>query len=465
MSIDPQHLQACIELIEQRIGLSRATQTRIGIAQLLSQISHEGYPHLLDDLRSNSEYEPVWQRLIHSLTIGETYFLRDQRHFRILRESILPELVQTKRQQNEHSLRLWCAGCATGEEAYSLAITLYEALPDIHDWDLHLIGTDINRRAIERARLGRYGDWSFRRVPDGFLARYFNARGDDSYEVIPAIRAMVRFQVDNVLTGIPLAQSDIVFGRHLLIYFSKRQTNHAEMMFHRALAAGGWLFLGQAEALHSDRQQWVTHIFPGNAIYQKPASQAPREDGGVRYGTVSPTENWTPASPTASAEYDAAVQAIHEDRHQQAEVHLAQLLSEQPYHARGHTLLAFLFANRKAYPEAEAHIDEALRKDPLLADAHYIRAIIQMEQGQRQQAIKALNSALFCGRDHALAAFTLGNIYVQMGEPEQAQRTWENGLRALSVGSAERYVSDLSDMTAKTLITLLEANLAGIKKR
>ena len=130
------------------------------------------------------------------LTVGETYFFRDPLLFEALEKHMLPRLLQARR-TNGHRLTIWSAGCATGEEPYSLAILLDRIVPDPNQWEITVLGTDINESFLERAGTGLYTEWSFRNIPQEIKQRYFRQKGRD-FEIIPRIRERVRFSYLNL---------------------------------------------------------------------------------------------------------------------------------------------------------------------------------------------------------------------------------------------------------------------------
>src|SRR6266540_3023087 len=136
------------------------------------------------------------EALVSALNVNETYFFRDANQVEALERHILPQLIASH--QPERRLRLWSAGCSTGEEAYTLAILLDSLLPDVRHWDVLILATDVNGRSLERASQGVYGEWSFRGVPSAVRAKYF-ARSGGRYEVAPRLREMVTFAELNLV--------------------------------------------------------------------------------------------------------------------------------------------------------------------------------------------------------------------------------------------------------------------------
>ena len=184
---------------------------------------------------------PSLEVFVGDLTIGETHFFRNRPQFRALEHHILPELIERRRASRR--LRVWSAACSTGEEPYSLAILLERLLPDRARWDVRILATDINRTALERARRGQYGTWSFRDVPDDVASAFFVRHGT-TLEVAGRIREAVSFAHLNLAADTwPSAATatldlDLVLCRNVLIYFATTEHQVAARL-HGALADGG----------------------------------------------------------------------------------------------------------------------------------------------------------------------------------------------------------------------------------
>ncbi len=217
------------------------------------------------------------------LTIPETYFWREPQVFKALRTSILPALIR-QRAAGTRRLRLWCAGCSTGEEVYSIAILLSELVLVRDDWEITLLATDINARVMQRAAAGVYGEWSFRDTPPGLREYYFTRRPDGQYEVLPQLRTMVTFAQLNLAEDsypslLTNTQSmDVIFCRNVLMYFDLERSRAAAQRLYQALTPGGWLVVAAAEV--SDRRfpLFTPVAFPGVYLY--------RRDDGLASGAL-----------------------------------------------------------------------------------------------------------------------------------------------------------------------------------
>lgn len=446
-------------LIEQRTGLAVSAQFPNNLETIFNDIAQGNLARLVHVLHETPETAPAWQRLLQTLAIGETYFFRYQPYFQLLRNYILPALISQRRRSIMPTLNIWSAGCATGEEPYSIAITLQENIPDVQRWAVQLVGTDINLHALQAAQNGIYRRWSFRHTSPDFQARYFEAASGGLQQLKPAIRKMVSFRHHNLLAAPPLASLDVIFCCNVLIYFKPDAVEQVETMLYEALAPGGWLVLGQAEMLRFGRERWTTHIFPDAVAYQKPVA------GGVTtksHARPLPTAV-AAASAAAPPAYPDAVRAVRRKDYDTADRILSDILEQNPAYAPAHVLLGSIFANRQALPEANMHLDRALRIDSLQADAHYLRGLLHLELGKTDAAREALRAALYCRRGHTLAAMILGHLYAQGGENDRARRIWKEALHVLDGLAPDTPVSDISDITAGAASAFISAQVQQLR--
>lgn len=453
----PQDFIATItHLIETRTGLAVSTRLREDALRLIQQQSEGNLEGWLTQLTTTPETSPVWQRLLAQLTVGETYFMRDKAHFKALREHILPTLLLQKRADGDLTLTLWSAGCASGEEAYSLAIVLYELLPDSDRWKINVIGTDINATAIENAKRGVYRAWSFRQNDDGFIKRYFTPQ-DDVQAIKPFLKQWVDFSVGNLMGG-DIPPCDIIFCRNVFLYCTQATIARAEKRLFDTLKMGGWLVLGQAEAVRYTRDLWLMHIYPNAPLYQKPHLKPALTDDRVRYVKRSESDTHDIAS-TPTADLSAVEMAIRSGDQEQAERLLADILTQYPRHVKAKILLAFLFASRKAYPEAISHLEQVLRQNPLSADAHYLRGVIAIEQGQADLAIQSLQASLYCQREHVLALLMMGTLALQTNDAQRAFKYWLQAKDWAERQPLDEAVSVFSDLTARQIVAFVQNQL------
>lgn len=215
------------------------------------------------------KHDELWS-FIDSVTINETYFFRNLPQFDMFREKVLPELIERKRRRRDYNLTIWSAGCATGEEPYSIAIEVAEAIPDAALWNIRIVASDISLRCLDIASKGRYLPEKLRDVPEGYMAKCFKQAGEH-YEVKDSIKKLVLFDYHNLIHENGMTNIDIIFCRNVMIYFEVEEQKHIVARFARALSPEGYLFLGHAETLQgiTSNGDFRFHFWNKGTVYQK----------------------------------------------------------------------------------------------------------------------------------------------------------------------------------------------------
>jgi len=204
-----------------------------------------------------------------AMTINETSFFRDGKPFDVLRDTILPKLVE--KNAAERTLRIWSAASSTGQEAYSIAMLICENFAELANWDVKIVGTDISRQVIEYAQRGRYRRMEVNRgLPARMLVKYL-VRDGDEWEVTPNLRAMCSFQYANLCAPLPkLPVFDLVMLRNVLLYFPHQDRSCVFSDVYRQMAPGGYLLLGAAEQAE-DLTNLFTAEFAKDCYFYRPA--------------------------------------------------------------------------------------------------------------------------------------------------------------------------------------------------
>jgi chemotaxis protein methyltransferase CheR len=210
------------------------------------------------------------QALINTMTVNETYFLREEYQFQSLVRSVLPEIVERKRSPSP--IRIWVIPVASGEEAYSIAMYLLEEWPDISRWDVELVASDIDTDRLAQARGGWYSARSVQYVPPQWLEKYFEPVGA-GYQICETLRQSVEFTRVNLLDPREAGDYrgfDVIFCRNLLIYFDDRSRRLAAETLYDALKPGGYVYLGHAESMSRISPLFRVRRFPEAIVYQRP---------------------------------------------------------------------------------------------------------------------------------------------------------------------------------------------------
>lgn len=259
-------------LIESRSGiLFDDSRERFFSSRVREHLEARKLAHGTDLLRliqgSNVEYDSLLQRLLTQ----ETAFFRYPSVFEALEKKVLPELQMRKFWENPRSLRIWSAGCSTGEEVYSIAMTVADAIEFSEAWKVHLLATDISRQALDCAEQGIYDAREIAPVSLHQREQYF-ARSGNQFVVKPQLRNMVTFAPMNLAQVVYMGKFDCIFCMNVLIYFSEERRAQLVQRFFDYLEPGGYLFLGHAESISRADVKFETYIYRDTQIYQKPAS-------------------------------------------------------------------------------------------------------------------------------------------------------------------------------------------------
>jgi chemotaxis protein methyltransferase CheR len=208
------------------------------------------------------------QALVDEVSINETQFFRNPAHFDFLGSTALPGRLRTRRDEDSKTMRIWSAGCSTGQEIYSIAMVFFETAVFHESWNLMLVGTDISTRAIQQARAGTYDERQILDVPLERRRRFFERKAK-AYSVRTWARRGIDFVCGNILDGPPWNDVDVIFCRNVMIYFDTASQKKLVARIADSLAPGGYLFLGHTETLRgvSDRFRTVS-LRPGIA-YRK----------------------------------------------------------------------------------------------------------------------------------------------------------------------------------------------------
>ena len=233
-------------------------------------------------VRSSSiEYEALLERLLTQ----ETSFFRYPAVFEALEKRILPEVQERKFWKNPRTLRIWSAGCSTGEEPYSVAITVVEALKFAEAWEIEILATDISRRALRHAERGVYSKRSLQNVSLGQIESHFT-NTKSGFQVKPRIRRMITFAQMNLVESVYVGQMDCIFCMNVLMYFSEERRLGILHRFYDALEPGGYFLLGHSETLTNIPVKFEPMVLGDCRIYRKPrpveARRAPALAEGVQ---------------------------------------------------------------------------------------------------------------------------------------------------------------------------------------
>jgi chemotaxis protein methyltransferase CheR len=378
-----------LALVQQRFGIRDsdygAARIDAAVRAVLPTSGLSDVDELLGSVTPDST--PRWLLdLVQHLTIGETYFLRDPAQIAALRDTVLPEVLE--RRKSDRRLRMWSAGCSTGEEVYTLAMLLQERNLR-SDWDISLVGTDVNRDSLRIARAATYPAWSFRSTPESVRDRFFAPIAGD-WQVREHVRCMARFAWLNLGSELlmpPVTDADLVVCRNVTIYFDDVATQRLYRTLISALAPGGWLMLGSSDPLPADTSKLQRVEAADTVLWRRAVTDKPERPKSV------------PPSPSK----------------------LPRVL---PRHV----------APRVAVPGNELEA-----------------GLLALEAGSAGPALEWLRRATFRQPDSALAQFALARVYVALGDRARAQAALVHTRRLLVRYAADELVPGTDSMAVETL--------------
>jgi chemotaxis protein methyltransferase CheR len=236
------------------------------LAKRLRALGLSGFEQYLQYVERDKSRQEL-ASMIDALTTNKTSFFREAQHFDYLRHQVLPGI---KKMKEGRRLRIWSAGCSSGEEPYSIALVLREEIPDIDRWDARILATDISTKMLAKAREAIYGQEELREVPASLLQKYFTCiriKPPRSYQVKDNVRALIRFSALNLMAAWPMkGPFQVIFCRNVMIYFDKQTQQELVNRFGELLEPGGHLFLGHSESLTGSAHAF-RYVQP--AVYMK----------------------------------------------------------------------------------------------------------------------------------------------------------------------------------------------------
>lgn len=408
--------------------------------------------------------------LASHLTVGETYFFREKRSFEVLEQHILPELLHAH-EYTGRRLRIWSAGCSTGEEAYSIAMLLDRLIPDSEKWNVTILATDINPTFLGKAAQGVYGEWSFRGTPAWIRTQHFKHGKNARFEIQPRIRKRVTFSYLNLADDVYPSLTnntnamDMIFCRNVLMYFTAAQAQKVIENLHRSLVYGGWLIVSPAETSNSLFSRFIAVGFPGAVLYRKPAD-AESPAVATAYPAVAAgllSETLAPESLVGDAALATPLHAVPLNLD-----HPAVQSDELPPFAvnasAAPSRTARACANQGRLAEAAEWCGKAIAADKLNPSHLYLLATIRQEQGQYDRAVQSLMRALYLDPDFVLAHFALGNLCLAQDRRREAERHFRNALALLHQRPRDEILPESDGLSAARLVEIITSVLSSLPR-
>ncbi len=459
------------ELIEKHTGLryvpGKKREVQLKLSEKLSIEATTG----AELVKSAREDVNALQKIINCLTIGESYFFRNRPHFDALTDRVFPELI--KKAAKKRTLRIWCAGCATGEEPYSMAILLRDRFPDISGWDIRITATDVNTDYLERAKEGVYRKWSFRGVDDDILWKYFSREDNDTYRLHSDIRRTVDFKYLNLAEfpfpgKLPENEYDLIMCRNVLIYFSFQFADEIVTAFSGVSGPGSYLFVGHSEAFPSLSNLDViysnaTYYYRYHSIAGEHADRQSIAPGpslsipGIGVKTIVPKSPMPAAKETRRRKIGS--------RGKKSESRLGASLSmkgkvnvsDELERARKHV-------NRGEIDTA-LELLSALAAGPGKIDyrVHFLKAIVSDQAGNSGDCVRSLKQAIFLKKDFAIGHFYLGVIHQRDDRNSVAIKCFRNARNLADKLPTDHILDEAEGLNAGRLKEIAQARFEEVR--
>jgi chemotaxis protein methyltransferase CheR len=453
VALRPDLMEQLSQFIASRIGLHFPRERWGDLAKGLASVAREhglkGAETYVQRLLSSPLPRREIEALASCLTVGETYFFREKSSFDVLEEQVLPELIRLHR-GNGLRLRIWSAGCCTGEEPYSIAMLLDRMIPDLTDWNITILATDINPRYLEIASVGAYGEWSFRAVPLWIRERYFSRLPGGRMQIARRIRRMVTFSFLNLAEDVypSLANNtnamDVVLCRNVLMYFTLEKAERVVENLHGSLVENGWLLVAPSEASQTLFRRFAIISFPGAMFYRRPAGSFMR----LPSAEIAPVDH-------SEHLFEKEVPSGAEDRREEP------ISPANAQETVAPIVMARALANRGELTPALSWCNQAVLADPLCSAHRFLRAMVAQELGRLDEATKFLEQALYLDQEFVMAHFALGNIARRLGRYAVSRKHFHWALGLMEGLGPDIELPESAGLTAGRLMEIIRLSLDG----
>ncbi len=475
----------------------RAQLLHLALWRRLQELQYNSYQEYYTLLQRQPEGRFELVRLLNLITIGETYFFRNRPQFDALIDTILPEIIQNKMYSSQRCIRIWSAGCSKGDEPYSVAIAIIEVLPLFENWNISILGTDINSEALAYAREASYTQRDVAQLPRVYLNKYFQRKGI-RYVLNNKVRGLVRFEYHNLardsfnLQG--MHDLDIIFCRNVTIYFDLPTTKRIIDNFYDCLAPGGYLFLGHAETLWQITTKFEIKELPQTIVYKKASSPVDNtsirpfvgvpefefsalsfNEGPLKRDAISKCE-WSGRGQSDNDVdrgrigrkewillYKEATRLLKEKDYEGAILCFDRIIRQNKNHTQAYFGKATILANQARYKDAIDILKRIIEMDSLYIEAYYLLGVLSYKISNFKEAEIQFRKVIYIDPEIILAYFNLGNIYLCQRMFNRAAREFNNAIRLLEAKPREDRVRFCEDFTVDFLLRACRNNLAIIR--
>jgi len=477
-----EHEQDFIKIIKFRLGIvihqHQMTDLHKVILNACKKFDCLPY-HYLEMLQNCCQESPLLEHLISGITVGETYFFRDKNQMGFLNNILLPKLIKQRIAENNLSLRIWSAGCASGEEIYSIAIMLLEQIPDINAWNLNLLGTDINTASLKKAMTAKYSEWSMRSIIDYYKEKYFRV-DHNQYFLAEKVVNLVKFDYHNlnedsypsILNG--TNAQDLIICRNVLIYFDSERIAQLMSKLSASLILNGSLILGASDPINIKDTELRFHSNEGVIYFTR--ETAPSPDDIIKTIEIPQvTESYQkPSVIPPKVKPHHVINKIIKQRKPNIidENTIIQLMTTgkwsevviaiDTYEALTQKTVFTLnnkakaLANLGKLTEAAKLCEQSLELDKTNIASYFIYALILSELNKFSAAEQALRKILFLDHEDVIAHYQLGLMLLRNKKYDDGLKYLHNALNIVKNKNHNELVAEMKVFSHKQLVEMLE---------
>ncbi|RJQ45385.1 MAG: tetratricopeptide repeat protein [Gaiellales bacterium] len=447
---------------------------RLGLAERAEVVGAEDLGDYYEMLTSDPQRENELRQLLGHLSVQETHFFRNLPQFDALRKYVIPEIARRKAAGNR-VLKFWSAGCSTGQEPYSIAMSVHDVLPDPGSWEVQILATDLNDHALEVAARGWYPESKITGLDRDHLNRYFIER-DDGYQARDFLREMISFSRHNMVTdSLPIelfGTCDVIFCRNVIIYFTHQTAKHVIELFFDILNPGGYLFLGHSETLWKMSAKYSLVEMGDAFIYKKSLPRAidgrrfiadrrmrdmPLPPGVQKDRRKSHDRRGEPV--TDDLLIRGSKPAIPEPEHENP-------AAPQPAGARDEIRetcgKARNMIDLGEHSKAIEMLSDAVNGTSTDCESYFLLGLAYQKLGQSDEAAEAFRKAIYCNDSHSLAYFHLANVLEDQGFLQQAVKEYRNASRSLAADPPDSWEQDLEAFDIQSLVDLCQWKIENL---
>ena len=454
------------------------------IKKAANEFGYSDITDFIDNITASPLSQVDAEILASHLTINETFFWREPKTFEALERVIIPELLNRKK-YSKKSIRIWSAGCSGGEEPYSIAIALKRFVPDIKNWDIEILATDISPLMLKKAESGVYGKWSFRGTPSWLKQSYFSEVSPNKFKINTDIKKMVSFDflnlADNKYPSLINNTNaiDIIYCRNVLMYFNQERFKKVVKGFYNSLVEGGYLIVSANELSYQNFTDFETINIPEFVLYKKNtktkhSSYEPPKT--IDYNGFTDIKEEI-ANVNEPVEFSKTVSDIIKKEKEKNKTKVInnddvksmflsgnyhdviKVLNDRDKTPETYILQIESLANIGEIDSASKACEEAISKNKLDYKLHFLNATISQNQNKYSEAVSSLQKAIFINPDFILAYYSLANNMIKNENIKGAIKNYNNALSIMSKLDDEEIVEESEGLTVGRLKELINSSI------